>query len=349
MSSESSNFPLSDRAQHLLKVLVKEYIRYGQPVGSKALAMAASLDLSPATIRNIMSDLESHGFLHSPHTSAGRVPTVQGYRFFVDSLVTATPMDETMVDRLKLQLEHGQDTQQLVLSVSEFLSGVTRLASVVTLPRLQRLELRRVEFLSLSENRLLAILVTNEREVHNRIIQLPRRFSSDELHQIASYLNAQFGGKEICQVREDLLQEMKDARDSMNQMMRAAVEMAEQLFTQQDEAEEYVLRGETNLMDFEELSNVKKLRELFEAFNQKRDILHLLDQCFSGQGVQIFIGEESGYKVLGDCSVVTSTYSIGGKVLGVVGVIGPTRMPYDMVIPTVDITARILGAALNSK
>lgn len=349
MVKEYSN-ALSERAQHLLRVLVKQYIESGQPVGSKSLSLAAGLDLSPATVRNIMSDLESHGFLRSPHTSAGRVPTAQGYRFFVDSLVAVNPLDDGAIRQLQRQLDHEADTKTLMSSVSEFLSGITSLAGLVTLPRLRHMELTQLEFLPLSENRVLAILVTNDREVQNRVIQLHRRFSTDELHRIAVYLNDQFRGKQIDELRRDLLQEMRAARESMNQLMRAAVEMAEQVFAEQeDEAGNFVVMGQTNLMTFEELSNVNRLRQLFDAFNQKRDILHLLDQCLHAQGVQIFIGEESGYDVLDGCSLVTSPYAIDGNVLGVLGVIGPTRMPYDKVISVVDVTAKVLAATLNSK
>jgi heat-inducible transcriptional repressor len=347
-----SNSELNERAQHLMRVLVQEYIRAGQPVGSKALAQVSGLDLSTATIRNIMADLENMGFLHSPHTSAGRVPTVQGYRFFVDSLVTVKPMErlQARIEQLKLELEQGAaDTQSLASSVSEFLSGITSLAGIVTVPRLPRSELRQVEFLSLSENRVLAILVTNEREVQNRILQLPQRFSQNELQRIANYLNSEFVGKDITQLRADLLQGMRDARQGMDHLMRDAVQMAECLFAENAVQDAYVLKGQTNLMDFEELSNVAKLRQLFDAFNEKRDILHLLDQCLNAQGVQIFIGEESGYKVLDDLSVVTSTYSVDDQAVGVLGVIGPTRMRYEEIIPVVDVTAKILGAALNSK
>lgn len=349
MPGDNNAAGLSVRAQHVLRALVKHYIHEGQPVGSKALALTSGLDLSPASIRNIMADLEQQGFIRAPHTSAGRVPTVQGYRFFVDSLVTVRPEQLKEMGQLQARLEAGEGTQALVASVSEFLSGVTRLASVVTLPRLQQMELRQVEFLPLSENRVLAILVTNEHEVQNRILRLPRGYSGDELQRVANYLNAEFGGKAIAQVRRDLLQGMRKDREIMDEIMRNAVTMAEALFNEREDQDGYVLVGQTHLMDFEELSDVEKLRQIFEAFNHKREILHLLDQTLNAQGVQIFIGEESGYDAFDDCSVVTSTYSVDERVVGVLGVIGPTRMHYDRVIPMVDITAKVLGAALNSK
>ncbi len=350
MAGAKTRYDLTERAQHVLAALVKQYIHGGQPVGSKALARATGLELSPATIRSVMADLEERGFIRSPHTSAGRIPTVQGYRFFVDSLVSIRSLERwEEMEELKRQLGHGHDTQKLVASVSEFLSEITHLAGIATLPRLEYMELRQVEFLPLSEGRVLAILVTNEHEVQNRVLQLPHPYTVGELQRVANYLNAEFGGKEISQVRRDLLHGMERDREHMNEIMRNAVEMAQRLFTEGDDEGGYVLVGQTHLMEFEELSDVDKLRQLFEAFNQKREILHLLDQSLSAQGVQIFIGEESGYEVLGECSVVTSTYSVEDRVVGVLGVIGPTRMAYDRVIPMVDITAKLLGAALNSR
>lgn len=349
MSRKSAATGLSERAQHLLRVLVKQYIEDGQPVGSKSLARASGLDLSAATIRNIMADLEGLGFLASPHTSAGRIPTVRGYRLFVDSLIAARPLADVQIVELQQQISRETDTQRLMSSVSEFLSGLTKLAGIVTLPRLQRLELRQLEFLPLSDNRVLAILVINEHEVQNRILNLPRSFSSNELQTISNYLNAHFAGKEIAHVRRQLLQELRDTRERVDALMRDAIGMADSLFEGPAEQDSYVMVGQTKLMEFEELSNVEKLRQLFEAFSHKRDILHLLDQCMSAEGVQIFIGEESGYKALYDCSVITASYGAEGRPVGVLGVIGPTRIPYDKVIPIVDITAKVVGAALNSR
>ncbi len=350
MPSKRPSSALNERAQHLLRVLVRQYIEEGQPVGSKSLARASGLDLSAATIRNIMSDLENHGFLASPHTSAGRIPTVRGYRLFVDSLIASRPLPEVQIEELQQQISRETDTQRLMSSVSEFLSGLTKLAGIVTLPRMQRLELRQLEFLPLSDNRVLAILVINEHEVQNRILHLPRTFSTHELQTISNYLNAHFAGKEISEVRKHLMNELRATRERVDQLMQDAISMADSLFDGDAVEDGYVMVGHTKLMEFEELSNVEKLRQLFEAFSQKRDILHLLDQCLNAQGVQIFIGEECGYKVLDDCSVVTASYGgERGHPVGVLGVIGPTRIPYDKVIPIVDITAKVVGAALNSR
>lgn len=351
MSAKPTTPVLNERAQHLLRVLIERYIRDGEPVGSRTLARDAVMDLSPATIRNVMADLEDLGFVKSPHTSAGRMPTVQGYRFFVDSLLTVQPLDGVDIQRLRAELNLDLDRKDLVERASNLLSGITRLAGVVTLPRRQQAALRRIDFLPLSERRVLVILVINEREVQNRIIHTERSYSAAELETAANFLNEQFAGKDISAVRERIVADLQQTREDMNRMMKAAVEMAGQVFqpeTLQDR-DDVVVAGQTNLMEFRELCAVDKLRHLFEAFTQKREILHLLDQCVNAQGVQIFIGEESGYTALDECSVVTAPYSMDGKVVGVLGVIGPTRMAYDRVIPIVDTTARLLGAALNPR
>ena len=340
---------LGERAQHLLKVLIERYISSGQPVGSRVLSRDSGLDLSPATIRNVMADLEDLGFLYAPHTSAGRVPTARGYRFFVDSLIQVQPLRDQEVEALRSQLNPDQNTPELLQSVSSLLSGITHLAGVVMLPRRDSLTLRHVEFLPLSDKRVLAILVVNEHEVQNRIIHTERSYTTVDLQQAANYLNAEFAGKDIYQVRGDLLKDMRRTRETMDRIMQAVIEMADKAFEADDVAkEDYVLAGQTNLMGFAELSDVDKLRQLFEAFNRKRDILLLFDQCLKARGVQIFIGEEAGFDVLDGCSIVTASYS-EGEVLGVVGVIGPTRMAYDKVIPVVDVTAKLLASTLNSR
>lgn len=340
---------LPARAQKLLKALVERYISEGQPVGSRTLAKDAGLDVSAATVRNVMADLEELGLVRSPHTSAGRVPTVLGYRLFVDSLLTVRALDDVEVRRISHQLASEEDVSHLLSRTSSLLSEVTRMASVVMLPRVERHPLRHVEFLNLSEGRVLVIMVINRNEVQNRIIRTTRRYSQSELEQAANYLNQAFIGRDISEVRDKLLEEMQAARDQMGSMMQAVIEMTQKAFIwEPDKASDYLVAGQTNLMDFAELAEVEKLRELFDAFNHKRDLLQLLDQALAANGVQIFIGEESGYKPLGDCSIVTSTYEAEGRVVGVLGVIGPTRMAYERVIPVVDLTAKVLGSALNS-
>ena len=351
MPAKPINPVLNERAQHLLRVLIERYIREGEPVGSRTLARDAGMDLSPATVRNVMADLEDLGFVRAPHTSAGRMPTVQGYRFFVDSLLTVQPLDGQDMQRLRTELKLDLEHKDLVDRASKLLSGITRMAGVVTLPRRKQAALRRIDFLPLSDNRVLVILVINEREVQNRIIYTDRPYTPSELEMAANFLNEQFSGKDIEAVRERIIADMQQTREDMNRMMQAAVDMAGQVFQAEDlEArEDVVVAGQTNLIGFRELCEVDKLRHLFEAFNQKREILLLLDQCLNAEGVHIFIGEESGYNALDECSVVTAPYSVDGRIVGVLGVIGPTRMAYDRIIPIVDTTARLLGAALNPR
>jgi len=339
---------ISERAQHLLKVLVNRYIREGQPIGSRTLSRDAALDLSPATIRNVMADLEEMGLVSSPHTSAGRIPTVRGYRLFVDTLLQVKPLNREEEQHLRRQFIPKYNNQRLLEQTSNLLSETTHLASVVMLARHDYKALRQVEFLSLSKKRVLVILVFNEQDVENRIIHTSRTYSPAQLQSAANYLNEAFVGKDIKSVREDLLRELRETRENMDKMMLAVIEMAEKAFENQDHSpHDFVMAGQTNLMEVAELCQVEKLRDLFVAFNEKRDILHLLDQAIKTQNLQIFIGEESGYEVLCDYSVITSPYTVKGSVIGVLGVIGPTRMPYERVIPIVDLTAKLLGSALN--
>lgn len=344
-----SKADISERALQLLKALTERYIREGQPVGSRTLSRESGLNFSPATIRNVMADLEDLGLIRSPHTSAGRIPTVQGYRMFVDTLLTVKPLDEPTVSRLRSQLGIDQEPKGLVATASTLLSGITQMAGIVTLPRHEHASLKRVEFLPLSEHRVLAVLVISDREVQNRILKVDRPYTASELQQASNYLNEQFAGRNLEEVRRALIRDMKDTREDMDRMMRMAVEMADSALNAAEEGDDFVLAGQTNLMEFEELCDLGTLRQLFDAFNRKRDILHLLDQCVNGEGVQIFIGEESGYQMLDECSLVTAPYSVEGRVVGVLGVIGPTRMAYERVIPIVDATARIMGAALNPR
>lgn len=340
---------LSERAQQLLKTLIECYILDGQPVGSRTLARHSELDLSPASIRNVMADLEELGLVSAPHTSAGRIPTAQGYRVFVNSLLKVKSLDSGEVMQLQRQLDPQGSLPDLLGRVSKSLSGLTKLAGLVTVPRWDQAVLRHVEFISLSENRVLAIFVINDSEVQNHVIRTQRRFTPAELEQAANYLNAQFVGKELQTVRSGLVAAMQDVKETANALMQAAMEAAEKVIDSEQKQPDYVLAGQTNLMGFAEFSNLERLRQLFDAFSEKRDILHILDQCLRSDGVQIFIGDESGYDLFGDCSVITAPYRAEGKVVGVLGVIGPTRMAYERVIPIVDITARLLGAALNSR
>jgi heat-inducible transcriptional repressor len=342
---------LSERAQQLLKVLVESYIRDGQPVGSRSLSRDSGMSLSSATIRNVMADLEAYGFVSSPHTSAGRVPTPKGYRFFIDTLLEVKPLGESAADELRSQLSVAEDSRSLVSMASQLLSNVTQLAGVVSLQSPQPNSLTHIEFLPLSEQRVLAILVFDDREVENRVVHLDREIPPDELRRAAAALNEQFRGRTLHQVRQELIDQLSEMREKLNQGMVDTISVAQQLFGTgaQRPDMELVIAGETKLMGYGELSSVEKLRRLFEAFDEKRAILQLLDLSLNGAGVQIFIGRESGYQILDDCSVVTAPYRSDSGAVGVIGVIGPTRMAYERVIPVVDLTAKLLGAALNTR
>ena len=341
---------LSERSLQLFKVLVEHFIEDGNPVGSRTLAKDSNMNLSPATIRNVMADLEDLGLLHSPHTSAGRIPTVKGYRLFVDSLLRVNDLHSKEVEKIARELTPGNDLASLMQRTSSMLSDVTRLAGVVMLPRTTKSVLQHIEFVSMSANRILVILIVNDREIQNRIINTARTYSASELQEISNYLNELCAGKEMTRIRSTILDELERMKEEVNQSMQAAIEMAQMAFTTEaGERDDLLFSGQTNLMDVAELCDVEKLKKLFETFNQKRDILHLLEQAINADGMQIFIGEESGYEVLDNCSVVTSPYEVDGQILGVLGVIGPTRMHYERVIPIVDITAKMLGVALNSK
>jgi heat-inducible transcriptional repressor len=346
MSAEASNTQPNERARHLLRVLIQRFIRDGQPVGSRTLSRDSGLDLSPATIRNVMADLEDMGLVSAPHTSAGRVPTPRGYRLFVDTLVRYREPRGGDMEKLKAQLSGSSDDPgSLVSSVSRMLSDVTSLAGVVSMPRGQQAILRQIEFLPLSDKRILAILVINDREVQNRILHTDREYNASELTQAANFINEHYAGAEMPQVRERLLADLEQLRMSMNDAMVGIIGVAQSAMSPESTSD-YVLAGETNLMHFAELSDIETLRRLFEAFSKKRLILDLLDRSIHATGVQVFIGEESGYKILDDCSVVTARYELDDGTIGVLGVIGPTRMAYDRVVPIVDLTARLLRSAI---
>lgn len=339
---------INERAQSLLKSLVEIYIRDGQPVGSSTLVKESKLDLSSATVRNVIADLEKMGLVKSPHTSSGRVPTARGYRLFVDNLLTVRPLQDSEIRRLQAEI-HGQaDTQSVLESASQLLSAMTHMAGVVTLPKLTQTKIKHIEFLPLSENRILAILVFGEHNVQNRIIHSERAFKHTELERIANFLNVEFLGKGLAEIRKKLVTEMKKAREHMDSIMVNTIEMANQVFKQDDTKNpDFIIAGQANLMNYEEMADISRLRQLFEAFSEKQTILNLLDHSLRAPGVQIFIGQEAGYDVLEDCSIITATYSADDQVIGSLAVIGPTRMAYDRVIPIVDVTANLLGSVMK--
>lgn len=338
---------LDQRSQILLKTLVEHYIADGQPVGSRALSKMSGLQLSPATIRNVMSDLEELGLITSPHTSAGRIPTSLGYRFFVDSLLTVQPLAVGQMQELKGHIQPGEP-QRVLNAASQLLSGLTHFAGVVIAPKQESLKIRQIEFVSLSETRILLILVTAAGDVQNRILFTKRTYSPSELTTAANYLNQHFGGMAFSEIRTRLQVELEQLHSDMSELMSAAVEAGSAAL--EETRSTYLISGETNLLDAEDLSsNMVRLRDLFKLFEQKTSLMQLLDISNRAQGVQIFIGGESGLSPLDDCSVIAAPYEVDGQLVGSVGVIGPTRMAYERVIPIVDVTARLLTSALSGQ
>ena len=338
---------LSPRASSLLKTLVEMHIREGQPVASKNLQGQSGLAVSSATVRNIMSELEDLGYLASPHTSAGRVPTAQGYRFFVDSLLQVGPVEEGAVSALNAGLDPNRSPGELVQSASNLLAQMTYQTGIVTVPKPAASQLRQIEFLPLSGDRVLVILVINEREVQNRIIQMQRPMSEEQLKTAADLINQRYAGSDLTQVKRHIVREMAEARERIDDYLEAALELARAAMESDEESGSVVVAGEASLLNQASPEDIQKLRELFDAFERKRDLLELLDRCSQADGIQIFIGEEAGFDVFGDFSVITAPYAQGSQSLGVLGVIGPTRMAYERVIPIVDVTARMLSAALS--
>ncbi|VAW63431.1 Heat-inducible transcription repressor HrcA, partial [hydrothermal vent metagenome] len=315
---------------------------------SKTLAESAGLNISTATIRNVMANLDSMGLVSAPHTSAGRVPTNLGFRMYVDSMLEFSPVASAIEHRLKRQLNADQDKDSLINTANNLLSDITQMAGVITLPKSGQLNLRRIEFLSLPDKKILAILVVNERDVQNRIIHVDKDYSQDELVKISNYLNQHFMGKDIFQIRALLMQELHSARSQVDELMAAAVDLADQALKPDEQGEAYRLQGQANLIRFNEADNANQLQQLFQVFQNKRDMLGLLDRCIQADDMQVFIGSEAGIDGLEEFSVISAPYGSEGHTLGVLAVIGPTRMQYSKVITAVDITARFLSLALGA-
>jgi heat-inducible transcriptional repressor len=345
---------MDKRAQILLKTLVEHYISDGQPIGSRTLLQHSGLDVSTATIRNVMSDLEQMGFIASPHTSAGRIPTQKGYRLFVDSLLTVQPLDVNAVNQLKSGLS-SPNQNELINSAADMLSQLTQFAGLVMIPKRPRVAFKHLEFLQLTDKRILVIIVTSDGNVQNRIILADKPYSASDLTQACNYFNAHFAGQTFEEVQQKLHLELKQMQTDINKLMSAALEAT---INQNNghagsgdaKNDGVVIAGERNLLHVDELStNVNSLRKLFDIFEQRASLMQLLDNSQRAEGIQIFIGGESGYLPLDECSMVTAPYEADGQVVGTLGVIGPTRMAYERVIPIVDVTAKLLSNALSSK
>lgn len=336
---------LDNRAQTLLKALVERYIADGQPVGSRALSKISGLDLSPATIRNIMSDLEEMGYVASPHTSAGRIPTPRGYRIFVDTLLTVQSIDEHSVDsqsRMRLQAPQQQKT---IANAAQMLSSLSQFAGVVLSPRRESV-FQQIEFLRLSEKRILLVIVDPRGDVQNRLLLTDVDYTPAQLVQSANFINQNYGGLSFDQVRARVTGELRQLRDDMGRLMQAAVEAGSEAMA--DQSDDMIISGERNLLSVSDLSsNMSSLRQMFDMFEQKTGLMQLLDVSSKATGVQIFIGGESSLVPMDEMSVVTAPYEVNGRIVGTLGVIGPTRMAYERVIPIVDITAKLLSNALS--
>lgn len=342
---------LNERKQTLLMALVNRHIRDGQPVGSRAIVESGALQVSSATIRNIMAELEGMGVLASPHTSAGRVPTELGYRLYVDTLLKTSAWDansEPLKKDLHALIQPDQSPQELFNRASHALAELTHMAGVVAIPKREVTTLRQVEFLPLSEGRVLVVLVVNRAEVQNRIIHLERDYTEQELREAANYINHHYAGCRLNDISAQMLQALRNEREHMSQLLQTSIAVAEKALVQDDEqAGDYVMSGETNLLGMTQTENMAQMRELFDAFSHKYDILHLLERSVKADGVQIFIGREAGIQVFEDYSLVSSPYTTDDGAVGVLAVVGPTRMDYEKVIPTVDLTARLLSAVLG--
>lgn len=330
---------LDDRAKLLLKALVERYIADGQPVGSRTLSRACGLELSPATIRNVMSDLEDLGLIASPHTSAGRIPTARGYRLFVDTMLTVQR------ERLSAPSLAPDQPQRVITNAAQMLSNLSQFVGVVVAPRRSSV-FRHIEFLRLSERRYLVIIVSPDGDVQNRVVFTESDYTQQQLVEAANYLNANYAGLAIEQVRERLKTEVEQLRGEIGQLMQTAVQASSEAMSQAQE--EVVISGERNLLAVSDFSSdMSQLRRAFELFEQKTQLMRLLDISSQAEGVRIFIGGESQVVPFEELSVVSAPYEVDGQVVGTLGVIGPTRMPYDRMIQIVDITAKLVSNALS--
>ena len=337
---------MDDRAKTLLKTLVERYIADGQPVGSRTLSKASGLELSPATIRNVMADLEELGLITSPHTSAGRIPTARGYRFFADAMLTAQPRQLQSIGAVEPKLPPDQP-QRVIANAAQMLSNLSSFVGVVTAPR-KATVFHHIEFMRLSERRVLVILVAPDGDVQNRVIFTAQDYSSSQLIEASNYLSAHYAGLTIEQVRERLKSEVDALRGEISALMQAAVQVSSDAVA--DSQDQVVISGERNLLTMQDFSSdMGSLRRLFDLFEQKTQLMRLLDISSRAEGIRIYIGGESMVVPFEELSVVSAPYEVDGTIVGTLGVIGPTRMAYDRMIQIVDITSRLVSNALSTK
>ena len=332
---------LDDRAKLLLKVLVERYIADGQPIGSRTLSRSSGLELSPATIRNVMADLEELGLIASPHTSAGRIPTARGYRLFVDTMLTAQ-RQALVAPQLP-----AEQPQKVIANAAHLLSNLSQFVGVVMAPKRSSV-FKQIEFVKLSERRVLVIIVAPDGDVQNRVMFTDSELDSSQLIEAANYLNSHYAGLDIEQVRERLRTEVEQLRSQVADLMQAAVNISAEALSPATQEEQVVIAGQSNLLAVSDFSHdMHNLRRAFDLFEQKTQILRLLDFSSQAEGVRIFIGGESHIVPIEELSVVSAPYEVDGQIVGTLGVIGPTRMPYDKMIQIVDITSRMVSNALS--
>ncbi|TXT23507.1 MAG: heat-inducible transcriptional repressor [Gallionellaceae bacterium] len=336
---------LNERAQILLKTLVERYISDGQPVGSRSLQQYSGLEVSPATIRNVMADLEEMGLISSPHTSAGRVPTALGYRLFIDTLLVVQPLDEARIRSLKSHFQ-PDNPSRLLLQASNLLSELTHFAGVVATPKRAAITVRQMEFLRLSEKRVLLIIVMPDGEVENRVLLTEKDYSQQQLTEAGNFLNQHYADCAFQDIHRRVQADLHQLHHDMTALMTAAMAASDAALARKNE--DYVISGERNLLHINDLSsNMDKLRGLFMLFEQRTELLQLLNAGRHAPGVHIFVGNESGLAGLDECSVVSASYAANGQVVGTLAVVGPKRMSYEKVVPIVDITAKLLSNALS--
>lgn len=339
---------LNDRSQLLFKNLMGLYLNEGKPVGSTTLAKMPGVGLSSATVRNVLADLEKIGLIHAPHTSAGRVPTDEGYRLFIDSMLTYKPLSERSSLSIRNELSSSSNQDDLLESASKLLSGITGMTSLILMPKKEQEILRHIDFIQLGSNRVLVVLVFNDQDVQNRIIELDKAFSADDLQQTANFLNTQCIGKTLAEAKQILMGRMDMIRSTTNDFMSSIVTATDHVLEEQIEQKmPFLVSGKTNLLNYQELASSEKLKALFTAFDEHTDMLSLLDKSMQADHLQVFVGSECGNDIYQGCSVITSPYEVEGEVLGVLGVVGPSRMNYEKVVPKVDVTAKILGSLLK--
>lgn len=339
---------LNERSQLLFKNLMSLYLNDGKPVGSTTLARLPGVDVSSATVRNVLADLERMGLIRSPHTSAGRIPTEHGFRIFVDSILTVQPMNQLEMYEIELGFEDAQTQDELIGTASSILSGMTKMASLIMLPNKEKEVLRHIDFVRLTTKRVLVVLVLNDQDIQNRIIELDEEVESSKLIEVSNYLNQHFAGKTLTEVKNLLLERMDSIRQGMNHLMSKVVEATDKVIDQKLHlTAPYFVSGKTNLLNYEELADAEKLKALFQSFEQHSHLLSVFNKTMDSTGVQVFIGNECGDESYQDCSIITTPYDVDGEIMGVLGVVGPSRMPYDKIVPKVDMTAKILSSLLR--